>query len=412
MMGGLVGHRAAAASVVAWFLMLGSACSPVGTGVGTAPVERSPTSPGAPSGSSSSSQPVRLDEATRTRLQASFERSFATKIAGSQTPGAAVLVSIGTDVWSSQLGVGDVSTKEPVRPDSRFRIASLTKTFVATAILQLADAGKLSLDDPLETYVTDIANGKQITVRQLLAMSAGVWSFTYDKPLIARYDADPMLKWTVDDTVDLIRSKPADHPPDAEVVYSDSNYVLLGVILEKVSGQSVQDYLRSRVIEPLGLTGTTFPADDEPGVPAPATVGYLPEQGKGLQPIKLINPAFAWAAGAMTSTAPDLARWSRELTEGTMISPAARQQRLRTRRFTGVDVDYGYGLGVMNTKNMIGHDGGIVGSGAVMFRYPAADATFVVLVNASSNFDNASLDIYNALLGDLYPDQVTKPTGR
>ena len=77
-----------------------------------------------------------------------------------------------------------------------------------------------------------------------------------------------------------------------------------------------------------------------------------------------------------------------------------------------MDVDYGYGLGVMNTTDMIGHDGGIVGSGAVMFRYPAADATFVVLVNASSNFDNASLDIYNALLRDLYPDQVTKPTGR
>jgi D-alanyl-D-alanine carboxypeptidase len=404
-------RRSASAYVIAGLLMLSSACAPAGSGTGTTPAQASSGSPAA-TASSSRVPAIRLDEATKARLQSSFERSFATKIAGSQTPGAAVLVSIGDDVWSSQLGVSNLATNEPIRPDSRFRIASLTKTFVATAILQLADAGRLSLDDPLEKYVTGIANGKQITIRQLLAMSAGVWSFTYDKPLIARFDADPMLTWSVEDTVDLVRSKPADYPPDAKVMYSDSNYVLLGVILEKASGQSVPDYLRAKILEPLGLTGTVFPTDDQPGVPAPATVGYLPVEGKGLRPIESINPAFAWASGAMTSTAQDLARWAKELTEGTLISPAAQQQRLKTRQFTGVDVDYGYGLGVMNTTDMIGHDGGIVGSGAVMFRYPAADATFVVLVNASSNFDNASLDIYNALLGDLYPDQITKPTGR
>ncbi|HEU4694067.1 MAG TPA: serine hydrolase domain-containing protein, partial [Vicinamibacterales bacterium] len=224
-------------------------------------------------------RPFDLDEATKARLQTSFERSFATKIAGSQTPGAAVLVTIGDDVWSSQLGVSNLSTNEPIRPDTRFRIASLTKTFVATAILQLADEGRMSLDDPLEKYVAGIANGKQITVRQLLAMSAGVWSFTHDRPLIARFDADPMLDWRVEDTVDLVRSKPADYSPDAKVIYSDSNYVLLGVVLEKVSGQSVSDHLRTRILKPLGLTGTAFPSDDQPGVPAPAAAGYLPVEG-------------------------------------------------------------------------------------------------------------------------------------
>ena len=125
-----------------------------------------------------------------------------------------------------------------------------------------------------------------------------------------------------------------------------------------------------------------------------------------------INPTFAWASGAMTSTARDLARWAAELTDGTLLSPELQAQRLQTRRFSGVNVDYGYGLGVMNTKDLFGHTGGIVGFGAVMMRFPAADATFVVLVNASTNFDNASLDIFNALLGELFPEQVTLPTGR
>ena len=139
---------------------------------------------------------------------------------------------------------------------------------------------------------------------------------------------------------------------------------------------------------------------------------YLPKSGT-LQPVTAITPAFAWTSGAMTSTVADLATWAKELTSGTLLSPALQAERLRTRQFTGVGhVDYGYGLGVMRTKSMIGHTSGIIGFCTVVFRYPAADATFVVVVNASSNFDNASLYIYNALVAVLYPDQVTLPTGR
>jgi len=376
-------------------------------------------------GEGSSTQPgpmtpvsdVRLDEATRARLQRSFERSFATEIAGTQTPGAAVLVAVGDDEWVSSLGVAEISAREPMTADRRFRIASLTKTFVATAVLQLVDEGQVALDDPLERFVPGIANGDRVTVRDLLAMSSGVWSFTSDEALVARFDGDPMLPWTVDDTLDLVRDHDADFSPGAEVVYSDSNYVLLGTILEQVTGQPIGEVIEERILEPLALTETSFPSDDEPGVPAPAAVGYLPtgtsaQPGGDLRPVTAINPTFAWASGAMTSTARDLGRWAAELTDGTLLSPELQAQRLQTRRFSGVNVDYGYGLGVMNTKDLFGHTGGIVGFGAVMMRFPAADATFVVLVNASTNFDNASLDIFNALLGELFPEQVTLPTGR
>jgi len=364
---------------------------------------------------------VRLDEATRARLQRSFERSFATEIAGTQTPGAVALVEVGHEQWVSSLGVADISSQEPMTQDRRLRIASLTKTFVATAVLQLVDEGQLALDDPLERFVPGIAGGDQVTVRDLLAMASGVWSFTSDEALVARFDADPALAWTVGDTVDLLREHSADFAPEAKVVYSDSNYVLLGMIVEQITGRPIGEVIEERILKPLGLTATRFPADDEPGVPVPAAVGYLPtstsapsdgDTSGDLRPVTVINPTFAWASGAMTSTVDDLARWAAEVTVGTLISPELQAQRLQTRRFTEVDVDYGYGLGVMNTKDMFGHTGGIVGFGAVMTRFPAADATFVVLVNSSTNFDNASLDIFNALLGELFPEQVTLPTGR
>ena len=139
---------------------------------------------------------------------------------------------------------------------------------------------------------------------------------THDKPLIARFDADPMLEWRVDDTVDLVRSKPADYAPDAKVVHSYSNDVLLGVVLEKVSGQSVTDHLRTRILEPLGLTGTAFPTDDQPRRARPSC-GRLPAGGgKGTELDRINQPSLRLDFRAMISTAPDLARWAEEMTPG------------------------------------------------------------------------------------------------
>ena len=143
--------------------------------------------------------------------------------------------------------------------DRRFRIASLTKTFVATAVLQLVDEGQVALDDPLERFVPGIANGDRVTVRDLLAMSSGVWSFTSDEGLVARFDGDPMLPWTVDDTLDLVRDHDADFSPGAEVVYSDSNYVLLGTILEQVTGRPIGEVIEERILEPLALDRDELP---------------------------------------------------------------------------------------------------------------------------------------------------------
>lgn len=355
--------------------------------------------------SSAATAPVRLDEQTKARLQASFEQTFAAAtVGGAQTPGAIAYVSVGDQEWISALGVSDVDTKAPIDPAGHGRIGSITKPIFASAVLVLVDQGKLSLDDPLAKYIPGIANGDRITVRQLLSMSSGVWNYTTDQQLVDTFATAPMTPWTIDQTIDLIRSHPADFAPGEKVAYCDSNFVLLGRIVELVTGQPVSDVVRTLVIEPLGMTGTRMPADDQPDVPDPGIGSYQPVGG---QPAAIpdLNPTFAWTAGAATSTVPDLARFAREVTDGSLLSPELQAQRLATTTFTGIPLDVGYGLGVLNMNDLIGHNGDITGGGGTMLRLPAQDATFVVLVNLSTNGENSSGEITNALIDDLYPGE-------
>jgi D-alanyl-D-alanine carboxypeptidase len=369
------------------------------------------TSPTAPLVSSSVAGPVQLDDATTAKLQESFQESFGTAFAnGVLTPGAVAYVSVGDDEWISSLGVTDVTTGTPVDPGDHGRIGSISKPFVATAVLRLVGDGKLTLDDTLEQYIAGIPNGDSITIRQLLSMSAGVWSYTSDDELIASFQSDPMTPWTIDQTIDLIRTHPADYPPGEKVVYSDSNFVLLGRIIELVTGQPVGEVIRTQVVEPLGLTGTRMPADDEPNVPDTSLGSYMPVDGN-LVAVPDLNPTFAWTAGAMTSTAADLAVLARELTDSTLLTPELQAERLTITQFTGAVANAGYGLGVIQLRNLTGHTGAINGGGASMFRYVAGDATFVVLVNGSSNFENVADLIANSLIADLYPDQASRPGG-
>ncbi len=397
------GAMVAVVTVVTAAVLL-TACS--GAAPTTSPSVPAPVSASmSVSGSASAAAAVKLDEATRSRLQAAFAQTFAgATVGGVATPGAVAYVSVGDQVWTSALGVSDVATQTPIDPAGHGRIGSITKPIVATAVLRLVDQGSLSLDDTLGSYIPGIANGDRITVRQLLSMSSGVWNYTTDQSLLDTFEADPMAAWTVDRTIDLIRAQPAAFEPGSKVAYCDSNYVLLGRIAELVTGKPISEVVRTLVTEPLGLTGTRMPADDEPGVPDPSLGSYLPVNGQLVAEPDL-NPDFAWTAGAATATVGDLARFARELTDGSLLSPQLQAQRLQTAAFTGIDLNVGYGLGLLNMNDLIGHNGDINGGGGTMLRLPEQDATFVVLVNLSTNSENASGAIANALIDQLYPGQ-------
>lgn len=392
--------RAAVAGLAVLAALALSSCAAEGT---AAP---SPTaSPPIPSSSAPPSS--ELDDATREALQSAFDEAFG----ASGMPGAAAYVRIGDEVWESALGVGDLATEEPFDPRARIRIASITKTFTATAVLQLVDQGRISLDDPVAAFVPGITDGDRITVRDLLQMSSGIWEFTADEALMSRWSADLAMPWTWQQTVELIQGKPAQFEPGEKVVYTDSNYVLLGAVLEATTGMDASSAINTMVVEPLRLRDTHFPAAGESGIPQPHQQGYRPPDERlgsldELEPVGAVNPEVAWTAGAMTSTLADLAAWADALADGELLSSELQAERLQPRRFDGQTIEFGYGLGVIRLNDFIGHDGAIMGYSSVAMRYPEADATFVIIGNASTNSTTPTMDIFLAMVKKLYPDQL------
>lgn len=350
---------------------------------------------------------VTLTDETRAQLQQLFDEGFAS----SGMPGAAAFVRIGDETWEASTGVGDLATQEPFDPAAHVRIASNTKPFTATAVLLLVDDGVITLDDTLEQHIPGIANGDRITVRQILQMSSGVWEFTSDNDLIGRWAADPMMPWSVDDTIALIRTHEPAFEPGEKVVYTDSNYVLLGRIAELASGLPMHELVQTRILDPLGLDDTRFPAPDEPGIPEPHQQGYRPPaEDLGaldtLIPMGDINPEVAWGAGNMTSTMADLAVWADALADGTLLSPELQAERIQSREFDGQTIQFGYGLGLIRLGDFLGHDGAIMGYSSVVMRLPAEDATFVMVGNASTNSTTPTMDIFLSVVQALYPEQI------
>lgn len=347
---------------------------------------------------------VTLDDAT----QAKLDQILTAEFPKSRMPGIAVSIWIGDQRWTKVLGLADLTTKAPFALDDHVRIASITKTFTATAILRLIDEKRLSLDDKLETFVAGIPNGPKITVRNLLDMSSGIYDFTGDDTFLKAFEANPAMPWTPQQAVDIMKAHPADFEPGAKTVYCDSNYILLGLILEKVTGRQAQDVINADVVAKLpGLSRTSFPSGM--AVPEPHPTAYVPDIADPTKPPTIaneVNPAVGWTAGAMTSTVDDLEVWGRELTNGSLLSPELQRERLRSKRIEGTPINLGYGLGVLTLNDLIGHNGAILGYSSVVLRLPEADATFVAVGNSSTDSSTPTTEIMLELIKALYPNEV------
>lgn len=305
------------------------------------------------------------------------------------------LVHVGT------FGVQDTATRAPVTPDTVFRIASMTKSFTAVAILSLRDAGKLSLDDPAEQYVPELkalvyptSDAPRITIRHLLSHSAG---FPEDNPW-----GDQQLALSDAQMAALLRQGiPFSNPPGLAYEYSNYGFALLGRIVATVSGMPYRDYVRTRVLEPLGLTATTL---DAPGVPADRLAhGYRWEDDRWKDEPPLPDGAFG-AMGGMLTSLRDLSRyvaWMMDAwpaRDGADTGPLRRasrremQQVWRTSpalaRRTPAGVlqlnagGYGYGLRVSQTCDLghvVAHSGGLPGFGSQMRWLPAHGVGLVAM---------------------------------
>jgi D-alanyl-D-alanine carboxypeptidase len=292
------------------------------------------------------------------------------------------------------------SAGTPMTTDMHYRIASVSKSFTATAILELVDQQKVYLDDPLSKWIDNIPNGTAITLRNLLAMRSGLYDYTADPSVADPYAADPLLPgYTVDTALKILRAHAADcTPPGLQTVYSDTNYVLLGYVIQKATGIPVARYLDGLATR-TGLNQTTFPTG--PDMPAPFSSGYA--DGKD---VTRSNPLVPWTAGAMVSTVPDMMAYAAPLATGAGITPATFGDRTAFTRINAAGARVDYGLGISRYGEWLGHDGAITGYSDVVVNRPASGTSIVVMLNGADGRGVPAIPPFVAIARALYPASV------
>ena len=321
-----------------------------------------------------------------------------------------MLIAIGTDVvFRRARGRAHIELGVPLSPDHVFEIASVTKMFTAATILKLAQAGKLSLDDSLASYLPDFPSASMITMRQLLSHTAGISDRAKDpQPGFGRRDLDLVTR------LGEIQKRSLDFPPGTGWHYSNSGFLLLGAVIEKVTGEPWHVALQKMLLEPLRLERTQYGAH-APIIPGRAA-GYTTDgQTRLVSNAEFISMTTPASAGALVSTVDDLLVWIRALATGRVISPKNFQDMITpTTNLPGASTAYGYGYGTyiwrVRGATMIGHTGQIDGFASAVGYLPERDITVIVLAN-DDNFDARTMGrrLAAMALGEPYAGVVAVP---
>jgi len=319
--------------------------------------------------------------------------------------------------YTKSYGISNKTGKVPATVNDHFRIGSSTKTFTANAILRLADQGKLSLNDTIGKYVSGIANGNIITLRQMLMMRSGIFEYSQDTKVKLVMNLIPTWNFSPAGALQVIRSHPASSAPGTKYEYANSNYQLLGMVIEKVTGQPYQTYITNNIIQPLGLTETGMPPAtnfQSPTMPAPVAHGYgSPVWGANYDTTKQ-NPAFYGAAGNMWSTIGDLNKYGNALATNQLHLSSAMQAQ-RTSLFCGVNTPsmvapapqaFGYGLGFISYGRWMGHDGSIAGYGTESFYNKDNGAVIAGFENKQTPSLTALTYVMATVADHLYPGSM------
>lgn len=296
-----------------------------------------------------------------------------------EIPGSLAQVTTPTGkVWAGARGEADVKAGEAMRPGMKFRIGSNTKSFTAVVVLQLCDEKKLSLDDTLSEHLPEYPQWGSVTVRQLLNMTSGIYNFTDDEAFWGGVLADPLKEYKPEQLVAVAAAHPVVTPPGGEWYYSNTNYVLLGMLIEKVTGNSAGAEITKRTVDELGLKHTEFATG--PDMTGEYAHGYWDDPATAkLADITRINPSMAWTAGCMVSDAADLGVWVEAVVKGKLVSDASLKEQM-TFVETGMPF-VKYGLGVFEVNGYVGNGGAIPGYNSAMFRHPKKDTQVVCMFN-------------------------------
>lgn len=295
-------------------------------------------------------------------------------------PGVVAQARDADGVWRGTTGVGNLKNGKPRSTQDRFRIASITKTFVATVMLQLEAEGRLRLDDTVDHWLPGVVrghghDGRKITLRQLLNHTSGVFDYLNDPAYVRKYVLAPgFLKHRYDirtpqEALDVALSHAPDFPPGTRYQYSNTNYVLAALIMEKASNDSYENQIHQRIIKPLGLRGTSAPGDTahmpRPSSRAYSTLSLDPEATK-IYDVTVQNASQSWGDGDLISTTGDLSRFLTALLRGELLPPEQLTSMMTTVPHPE-DPTTGIGLGIGKYVTSCGvtvwgHDGGWIGS--------------------------------------------------
>ena len=365
--------------------------------------------------------------------KAKVQDTFRTLAKELLVPGAAMMLRTTQGDISLTYGMTSAGGSTSVSLEDHIRIGSVTKTWTGTVILQLVQEGKLKLEDPVSKYRSDVPNGDNITIEQLLTMRSGIYNYSESYELSKALDTTPQRVWTPEQLVAIALPLPAYFGPGKGFHYSNTNTVLLGLIAEKLDGKGFGQIVRDRILEPLGLNQTSFPAADSSDLPKPFSRGYMymdnlltlsttrlpadliaKAQDGSLKPndYTSANPSWTWAAGQGVSTAGDLMTLAEGLTDGKLLNPDLQKKRMDS--LAPIDPDNPdaarYGMALAQFGPLYGHTGELPGYNTFMGRDPQNNVTLVVWTNLAPSPDgrDPASTIAKAIIGDLYG---TAPTG-
>lgn len=361
--------------------------------------------------------PARRDTSVQRSVQQILDKAaYTNKIPGS-------IIAIRDDqgrTWATTNGYADLTTRTPIKTNMYFRMGSNTKTYVATLVLQLADAGKLNLDEPVNNYIAaEMASylpaydGNRITIRHLLNHTSGINNFTIDGAWGNAFISEPFKQYFPQELLLIANSHANDAtaPQFGNFSYSNTNYVLLGLIIHKAGGMVYEDAVANGITIPQGLSGTVIPRLGDATIPVPFARGYWEDTETGtLHDVTLRDSSTVWASGNMISTIADLARWGELLGKGTLLASSTQAQRLQ---FVPMTDNLSYGLGIVkdNGANLLGHQGGMIGYTSQTYYVPDKGYTLAFFYSRTlAMHDYSAVMTYDAISA-LWPDRANTAAG-
>ena len=342
-------------------------------------------------------------------------------------PGAFVRLSTPQGEFTATYGTTQLGSQIQPQPYTQVRIGSITKTMTSAVILQLAQEGKLPLSDPVSKYVTGVPNGDHITIAMLLEMRSGLFNYTATPEMTQSLDNDPTKVWTPQELLAIAFARPPNLPPDTAYEYNNTNYVLLGLIIEDVDHEPLAAAFQKRLFEPLGMKHTMLPPTTSNRIPTPFAHGYLygsssvvlldiptppytPEFQAAVRAGTIkpkdytsVNPSWGGAAGGVTSTANDLGTWIRALVGGRVLNQEYQRLWFASPLPTGgAGFDYGFGIARLRwgPNTLYNHGGDTVGYNLEVADDPTNKLTLVI-------WDNLNVSPFS-LSGSTAPQLMLK----